>query len=160
MIWSDFERAAPTLAEPARIRLETTRIALLGTLRPDGSPRISPIEPYFTSDYLLFGAMARSRKAEDLGRDPRCVLHSAISDPDAGESEFKLYGTAIEVADGAARDAPADAWWLSYPPGIARVFALNIEEAASVAWALARGEMTVTRWSVRRGLKEKTRRYP
>jgi hypothetical protein len=160
MTWSDFERAAPTLAEPARFRFEATRIALLGTLRLDGSPRISPIEPYFTSDDLLFGAMARSLKAQDLARDPRCVLHSAISDPDAGESEFKLYGTAIEVTDAAARAAPADAWWLSEPSSAANVFALKIEEAASVAWALARGEMTVTRWSVRGGLEQKTRRYP
>lgn len=160
MNWSDFEGAAPSLALAAKARLEATRIALLGTIRADGSPRISPIEPYFTPDDLLLGAMARSLKASDLVRDPRCVLHSAITEPDAGEPEFKLYGTATEVTDAARRSAPVGAWWLGQLPDAARVFALDIKEAASVGWALERGEMTVTRWSPVRGVEEETRRYP
>jgi hypothetical protein len=160
MIWSDFERAAPALAEPARVRLESTRMALLGTIRADGSPRISPIEPYFATNDLVFGAMARSLKARDLGRDPRCVLHSAISDPDAGEPEFKLYGRASEIVEPAVREARADAWWLSHPPAAAQVFTLDIDHAASVVWALERGEMTVMRWSERRGLEQTSRSYP
>jgi hypothetical protein len=159
MIWSDFERAAPALAGAVRARLEATRIALLGTLRADGSPRISPIEPYFTADDLLLGAIARSLKARDLANDARCVLHSAIADPDAGEPEFKLYGTAVEVAAG-VRELRADAWWLSYPPEAARVYTLSVAQAASVAWALDRGEMTLTRWSERGDLEETTRAYP
>ena len=155
MLWRDFERAAPALAHAARERLEATGIAFLGTLRADGSPRISPIEPYFAPDALLLGAMARSLKARDLLRDPRCVLHSVVSAPDAGEPEFKLYGTAVEVGD-----APAAAWWASHPPEVARVFSLSIDVAASVAWAIERGEMTVTRWSAADGLVEETRRYP
>ena len=157
MNWTDFERAAPTLAQAARARFEATRIGLLGTLSADGSPRISPIEPYFTPEELLLGAMARSLKALDLLRDPRCVLHSAISEPDAGEPEFKLYGRALETAQ---RDARPDAWWLSYPAEAAVVFALEIDRASSVTWALERGEMTVTRWTVQEGLVEETRSYP
>jgi hypothetical protein len=160
MTWRDFERAAPELAQAARERFEATRIALLGTLRRGGSPRISPIEPYFTSEALLLGAMARSLKARDLLRDPRCVLHSAVSDPDAGAPEFKLYGTAVEASVGELADAPADAWWSSHPPDAARVFALEVDEAASVEWALERGEMTVTRWSAVHGLERETRTYP
>jgi len=157
MNWGEFEAAAPALARAAEARLEATQVALLGTVRADGSPRISPIEPYFAADELLLGAMTRSLKVRDLERDPRCVLHSAISHPDAGEPEFKLYGTAIEAAD---RDARGDAWWMSQPAEAARVFALRIVEAAAVAWDLERGEMTVTRWSTRNGLEEKTRSYP
>jgi hypothetical protein len=157
MTWKEFEAAAPALARAARTRLETTRIALLGTIRADGSPRISPVEPYFTPEELVFGAMARSHKARDLVRDPRCVLHTAIVDPDAGDPEFKLYGRAVEMT---GRRAPAQAWWLSYPPDAARVFALSIEHASSVAWALEEGEMNVARWSARHGLEETRRRYP
>ncbi|MFL5969088.1 MAG: pyridoxamine 5'-phosphate oxidase family protein [Gaiellaceae bacterium] len=160
MIWSDFERATPSLAGAARARLEATRVALLGTIRRDGSPRISPIEPYFTSQDLLLGAMALSLKAADLARDPRCVLHSAISDPDAGETEFKLYGTAVAVVDSDRRNARSDAWWTSHAPEAALVFTLSIEQAASVTWALGSGEMTVTRWSESRGVEEATRSYP
>ena len=160
MTWRDFEDAATSLALAAKARLEATRLGLLGTIRVDGSPRISPIEPYFTPEDLLVGAMTRSLKATDLLRDPRCVLHSPITDPDAGEPEFKLYGTAIEVTDAAPRNVPVEAWWLGQRPGAARVFALEIEEAASVTWSLDRGEMTVARWSPARGLEEETRRYP
>ena len=156
MNWSDFQAAAPTLAGAARVRFEGTHIALLGTIRADGSPRISPIEPYFTSTHMLFGAMARSAKVRDLERDRRCALHSAISDPNAGEPEFKLHGTAIDVDEA----PPPDAWWLSYPPEMARVFALDVEEAVWVSWALERGEMSVTRWSPARGLEERLRSYP
>jgi hypothetical protein len=159
MIWSDFERAAPALAGAARARLEATRIALLGTVRADGSPRISPIEPFFAGEHLLLGAMARSSKARDLARDARCVLHSAISDPDAGETEFKLYGTVTE-AEESVRELRPDAWWLSHTVDVARVYTVQVEEAASVAWALERGEMTLTRWSAGSGLTEVTRSYP
>jgi hypothetical protein len=157
MNWSEFESAAPELARAARTRLEATRLALLGTVRADGSPRISPIEPYFTRNELLLGAITRSLKVRDLERDPRCVLHSPISHPDAGEREFKLYGTLVESFD---REARSDAWWMSRPPEAARVFAFRIDEAAAVAWDLEHGEMTVTRWSRRSGLEEVKRSYP
>jgi Pyridoxamine 5'-phosphate oxidase len=157
MNWREFGDAAPTLASAAKARLETTRIALLGTTRADGSRRISPIEPYFTSDELLLGAMARSQKARDLERDPRCVLHSAISDPEAGEPEFKLYGTVFDARD---RNARPEAWWMTHAPEAARVLTFSVAEAVSVVWHLARGEMTVTHWSPHRGLEEATRSYP
>jgi pyridoxamine 5'-phosphate oxidase-like protein len=157
MTWGELEAAAPELAQAAKARLEATRLALLGTIRADGSPQISPIEPYFTRDELLLGAMTRSLKVRDLERDPRCVLHSPVSHPDAGEPEFKLYGTVVEASD---RKARSDAWWMSRPTEAARVFALRIHEAAAVAWNLEHGEMTVTRWSRRGGLEEAKRSYP
>jgi pyridoxamine 5'-phosphate oxidase-like protein len=157
MNWREFEAAAPTLAHATKTRLEATRLALLGTIRADGSPRISPIEPYFTASELLLGAMTRSLKVRDLERNPRCVIHSPISHPDAGEPEFKLYGTLVEASD---RDARSDAWWMSRPTEAAIVFAFRIDEAASVAWDLEQGEMTVTRWSRRSGLVEARRSYP
>ena len=61
-VWRDLELGAPRLARLGMARLDATRVALLGTLRRDGSPRISPIEPFFAGSLLLFGAMARSRK--------------------------------------------------------------------------------------------------
>lgn len=68
--------------------LDATGVALLGTLRLDGSPRISPIEPYLADGQLLIGAMAWSQKAADLRRDPRHVLHSAVTGPHNGEGEL------------------------------------------------------------------------
>lgn len=91
------ELAAPEIARLGMARLNSARVAMLGTLRRDGSPRISPIEPYFAQAQLLIGAMAWSAKAADLRRDPRSVLHSVVTGPDSGEGELKLHGPAVEA---------------------------------------------------------------
>src|SRR6266852_6273222 len=93
------ELRAPEIARLGGARLNCARVALLGTLRRDGSPRISPIEPYLVEGQLPIGAMAWSRKAADLRRDPRYVRHSAITGPDGGEGEFKLDGSAVQAAE-------------------------------------------------------------
>ena len=51
--WRDMELGAPELARLGMARLTSPRVALLGTLRRDGSPRISPIEPYITAGQPL-----------------------------------------------------------------------------------------------------------
>lgn len=160
MIWRDFEAAAPEIARLGRERLDRARVALLGTLRADGFPRISPVEPYFVRGHLLFGVMARSVKAQDLQRSPRCVLHSAVTGPDNAEGEFKLYGRAQEVLAPEIREGNSEAWWVGRPVEAARVFSLNIEQAAFISWDIVHGEMTVRRWSPRRGVREVTRTYP
>jgi hypothetical protein len=157
--WDELERAAPELAGRGRERLEQARVALLGTLRRDGAPRISPVEPHLSGGHLLFGAMAWTLKARDLLRDPRCVLHSAVTGPDAGEAELKLYGHAFE-ADAAVRDACTDGWWSARPPDDAAVFELAIEEATLIEWDLGAGELMVRRWSEAAGYRERRRNYP
>jgi hypothetical protein len=157
--WRELETAAPEIAQAGAKRLVQTRIALLGTLRQDGSPRISPIEPYLSQGYLLFGAMSWSLKTSDLRRDPRCMLHSAITGPDSGEGELKLSGHAIE-ADDEIRNSCQGGWWLRQPAETAIVFAVDIEEAAFVSWDTEAGLMTVRRWPSRRGRAVTQRRYP
>src|SRR5207237_6827688 len=90
--WDAFAEEAPELARLGRERFERTGVCLIGTLRADGSPRISPIEPYVVRGELLLGMMWQSRKARDLLRDPRIVVHSAVSNKDGTEGDFKLYG--------------------------------------------------------------------
>lgn len=158
--WGRLAADAPRIAGPGRARLEATRVALLGTLRRDRSPRISPVEPYLVDERLLFGAMAWSAKAHDLRREPRCVLHSAVTAPDAGEPELKLHGRADEVVDPTVRDAGGRGWWVGRPPGDARVFEVAIELAVLIEWDLERGVMTVVRWSPGEGLSERFRAYP
>ncbi len=160
MIWRDFEGAAPEIARLGKERLDRARVALLGTLRTDGFPRISPVEPYLVQGHLLFGVMARSMKALDLLRDSRCVLHSAVTGPDNAEGEFKLYGRANEVRDQELREGNPETWWMGRSTGDARVCSLDIEQAAFISWDIEHGEMTVRRWSPRLGLREVTRAYP
>jgi len=158
--WQDFEKAAPELARLGRECFDRTGVAMLGTLRRDGSPRISPIEPYFARDELLFGAMTWSAKARDLARDARCVLHSAVTDAGGPDGELKLYGRAIAVREAGLRDAPREAWWVGRATDLASVFSLGIEQAAFVRWDTAAGLVLLRRWSPGRGYSEVERAYP
>lgn len=157
--WGELETAAPTIAQLGRRRLEETRVGLLATLRKDGSPRISPIEPYFSQGHLLLGAMSWSLKTRDLLRDPRCAFHSAVTAPDTGELEFKIYGRAIE-APSEIREDCTNGWWQAQPPGAAVVFEVSIEQATLIEWNLQEDQMLVRRWSIHHGLTDTRRRYP
>src|SRR5438093_58469 len=68
--------------------------------------------------------------------------------------------TTVSEGEQSVRELRPDAWWLSHDADVAHVYTVQVEEAASVVWALQRGELTLTRWSARAGLKEATRSYP
>jgi hypothetical protein len=157
--WRDLELGAPEIARRGKTRLNSPRVAMLGTLRRDSSPRISPVEPCIAAGQLLIGAMAWSRKAADLRRDPRYVLHSTVTDPGSGEGELKLSGAAVEVGQD-HRNGVAEAWWSAWPPDKAVVFSLGIEQAVFVVWDTGHGLMTVHRWSPRGGHTQSSRHYP
>ncbi len=97
--WSELEADEPELAAAVRERFEAYGLGLLATLRQDGSPRISGVEPLFALDELWLGLMPGSRKALDLVRDPRFALHCATIDKDLGAGDAKLSGQALMVDD-------------------------------------------------------------
>ncbi len=99
MRWDEFTRQCPEIARLGEERLRNRELCLVGTLRRDGSPRISPVEPDFVDGELMLGMMWQSPKVRDLMRDPRCVVHSAVSDRNGTEGDFKLYGRALPVDD-------------------------------------------------------------
>jgi len=103
MNWGEFKTAAPELAEAGEKLFERVGVILIGTLRKDGSPRISPVEQLLVGGQLYLGMMPDSLKAQDLLRDGRCTVHSLISDKTAPEGEFKLHGVAVNVQDQAER---------------------------------------------------------
>ena len=95
--WSDVVIAAPELAAAVQARFDAHGLGLLATLRRDGSPRISGIEPLFALGEVWLGMMPESRKALDLLRDPRFALHNATVDKAVTEGDAKLAGRAIPV---------------------------------------------------------------
>ena len=107
--WQQFAAQAPGLAAVGAAMFARTGLALVGTLRRDGWPRISPVEPFIINGQLYLGMMWQSRKAQDLRRDPRCVVHSPVADRTGGEGEFKVYGRAVEITDLKERRRFADA---------------------------------------------------
>jgi hypothetical protein len=108
MRWDGFERACPEIATLARERLVEDELVLIGTIRADGSPRISPNEVDLAAGRLFVSMMWRSRKALDLLRDPRAVVHSVPSDRMNPGGDVKLYGRVVDERDPAVRRAFRD----------------------------------------------------
>jgi hypothetical protein len=98
--WKEFAEDAPRIAEVfVRRHTATGNLCLLATLRSDGYPRISPIEPRIFEGRLLIVGMPDTTKFRDLGRDPRFCLHTATIDPYVGDGDAKLWGDAENVQD-------------------------------------------------------------
>src|SRR5215813_1288431 len=99
MIWEEFKKAAPEMAALSEERFNRSGMIMLGTLRKDGWPRISPVEFLIVDSHFLMGMIPESRKALDLLRDPRCAIHNVITQKDGTEGEIKLYGRAMDIRD-------------------------------------------------------------
>ena len=136
MTWEEFQRSDPELAALGRERFDRTGLILLGTLRKNGWPRISPVEVLITDGQLYLGMMWRSRKALDLLRDPRCTVHSTVFDRAGTEGEFKVYGHAVDVQDVEARRRYGDALYekirVRLEESEYHLFTVDIQSAAFV----------------------------
>jgi hypothetical protein len=158
--WSQLERRQPGLARLGRERLLEPGVVLVATIRADGTPRVSPVEPFVLDGILWLSMLWQSRKAADLVRDPRVLVHSIVTSRDGGEGEFKVRGTA-RAEDDAGRQrryAAAVAASLGWSPGPGRfhLFAVGIDEVTFIRYDDATGDQYVARWPppreyVRRG---------
>ncbi|HEY5639003.1 MAG TPA: hypothetical protein VIW01_03040, partial [Dehalococcoidia bacterium] len=144
----EFARAAPELAKAGEERFERWGLILLGSMRKDGTPRISPVEPLIVGGELMLGMMWQSKKALDLLREPRCLVHSIITDRMGHEGEFKLRGRARDVADPDVRETYSKALFEKIgfrPEGLEwHLFAIDIEHVALIAFE--NEEKTVQTW--------------
>jgi hypothetical protein len=108
--WKDFTQAAPRIAAVfARRHAATGHLCMLGTLRVDGFPRISPVEPSFFEDQLWIAGMPDTVKFRDLARDPRFCLHTATVYTDIKDGDAKLWGVVEDVQDTAFHQRYAQA---------------------------------------------------
>jgi hypothetical protein len=98
--WTEFTSGAPRIAEIFTRRHAAARnLCLLGTLRSDGFPRISPIEPRVFDGRLVLVGMPGTTKFRDLERDPRFTLHTATVDPEVKDGDAKLWGVVVDDPD-------------------------------------------------------------
>ena len=142
MRWGRFADAAPELASLVQVGIGEQNLGLLGTLRRDGWPRISPSEIYIAEGELLLGMMPGSRKVRDLERDPRLTVMTPQCDREPRRGDAKLYGRAIAVDDPGLRERygqtifAATGWRPDEPYPL---FAVDIERATTSASA-SRGD--------------------
>ena len=135
MNWGEFAEQAPELAAEGEKRFDSSGVVFVGTLTKDGSPRISPVEPFVFEGLLLLGMMWQSKKALDLLRDPRCLVHNAISDRHGTDGEFKVRGRAQDVSDPEFRARFGEEVYRKInfrPPEPYHLFAVDIDSVALV----------------------------
>ncbi|MFC5800483.1 pyridoxamine 5'-phosphate oxidase family protein [Streptomyces formicae] len=152
--WADFETAEPDFAEGVRDRFGKYTHHVLGTLRRDGSPRLTGIEVTFRFGELWLGMMPNSRKALDLRRDPRFAVHA---NPGSGTSmadgDVRVGGRAVEVTDPEVRVRFQEAVEAPEP---FHLFRAELTEIARVG--VEGDELVVQAWQPGRGLRTVRRR--
>lgn len=138
--------------------LDDPGVVLVGTIRRDGSPRLSPVEPLFWDGDLWLAMGFESLKAKDLVRDPRILVHSIVTGRDGSAGEFKVRGRAVlergRVEDEYARVVARELGW-SPVVGKFHLFRVDVEDVTYIRWA-DHNDQYVTMWPegtefVRRG---------
>ena len=148
--WSGFERQAPHIASVfARRHSAAGNLCFLATLRPDGYPRISPMEPRFVEGQLVLVGMPGTQKFRDLERDPRFSLHTATIDAYVGEGDAKVWGQVRNVQDAElharfAQELFEESGMDLRNDTLDPFFVADLRGAASVEFI--NGQLTLTTW--------------
>ncbi len=140
--WDEFAAGVPVLAAAIRDRFASNLHHVVGTIRPDGSPRLSGSEVTFAGGEVSIGMMARSRKLADIERDPRVEIHSAPLEDDLAGGDAKLAGRLRRT--GTVGDDEGF------------MFALDLERASLVR--VDGDELDITVWTPERGARTMRRK--
>lgn len=148
MRWDAFVDACPDIGTVAEERFTADEVVILGTVREDGTPRLSPCEVDLVEGRLCLGMMWRSRKALDLLRDPRLVVHSVPIGRMNPGGDIKLTGAAVEERDPEFRATYRRAihdriGWAPDEPEF-HLFTLDVREAAYIRFG--QGGRLALRW--------------
>jgi hypothetical protein len=151
---------APSILDPIREVLERTGIGILGTVRRDGSPRVSPIEISVQDGDLFVGMMPDSAKARDAFRDGRCCVLTPVADRNDLGGEGKLFGRLVPLdGDDAEARLRVAAQQAGFDPELVRgspAFELRIDGAA---WQRVDGETwTTLSWRLGEAVRLRHRR--
>jgi hypothetical protein len=149
MKWSEIAARQPALGAVAHDKLIKPGALLVGTTRRDGSARISGVEPVVMSGELWLSMMQASTKARDLYRDPRILLHSLVTGPEAAV-EIKLRGAVRTETDQGVHEqyAAAVAAELGWQPVVGQftLFAVDVTDVTYIAFDSETGAQHVARW--------------
>ena len=160
MRWADLELQQPRFGALGRDKLQRPGVVLVGTIRRDGSPRISPVEPVSWAGDLWLSMGLGTMKARALFRDPRVLIHSVVTSRDGGDGEFKVRGRAIPVDEPrlAGQVAEVITEELGWHPEVGKfhLFRIDVDDVTFIHWDGRNNDQYMTRWpdgreQVRRG---------
>ena len=130
-------------------RLIGPGVLLAGTVRRDGSPRISGVEPLVMDGDLWLSMMRTSAKVMDLARDRRIVLHSIVTGPEPA-AEVKVRGTvhAEHDRDVQQRYAAAVSAGIGWSPVVGEfaLFAAEVDDVTYIGYDADTNGQHVARW--------------
>jgi hypothetical protein len=149
MKWSAIAAGEPALGAVVFDKLIRPGVLLAGTIRRDGSPRISGAEPLVMDGDLWLSMMRTSAKATDLARDRRILLHSIVTGPEPA-AEVKVRGTvhAEDDHDVQRRYAAAVSAEIGWRPivGEFTLFVVDVEDVTYSGYDADTSGQHVARW--------------
>jgi hypothetical protein len=149
MKWSAIAASEPALGAVVSDRLIKPGVLLAGTIRRDGSPRISGVEPLVMDGDLWLSMMRTSTKAVDLARDPRILLNSIVTGPEPA-AEVKVRGTvrAEDDRDVQRRYAAAVTAELGWRPVVGEftLFVVDVDDVTYIGFDADTRGQHVARW--------------
>jgi hypothetical protein len=147
----------PEFAARVRAAFDAHRHKFLGTLRADGSPRISGLEMAFVAGEPWLAGMPDSVKFADLRRDPRFALHSGSSEPDVWDGDAKLSGRAMELTDAEERNSYAVAAGVPAETIDFVLFRVELDQVVLVALNDEKSALVISSWRPGQGLTRTVR---
>ena len=78
--WADFRAAEPAFSDRVAARFSCHPHHVVGTLAPDGRPRLWGSSIFVSGGHLWFGVMPHALRTADMRRDPRVVLTEVEGD--------------------------------------------------------------------------------
>ncbi|MFD5826809.1 pyridoxamine 5'-phosphate oxidase family protein [Lentzea sp. NPDC060358] len=156
--WAQFTAEQPDMAAFVESRFAADRHALVATLRRDGSPRISGVEPDFSRGELWAGMMPGSLKSRDLQRDPRFALHCmSTTESMTNAGDAKISGTAELHADKELYlvELFDRTGWRPEPAEL-DLFRFDVHEVVQLT--VQGDEMVVLSWGEGRGIRRVTKK--
>lgn len=86
----------------------------LSTVRPDGSPHVTPLIAVWHGDAIWFATGPGERKARNLAENSSCILTTGRNDLAEGALDIVLEGVAEQVTNDAELQPIADAFAAKY----------------------------------------------
>jgi hypothetical protein len=152
MRWGAVVNAEPHLGRLMRHKLLDPGVLLMGSIKLDGRPRISGVEPLVMHGDLWLSMMEQSMKTRDLRRDARIALNSIISDR-GGQMEVKIDGRAREEKGEERLGAYAEttAEQLGWRPVVGHfaLFQIDLVAVTAIGYDPKTGDQHVARWPQR-----------